>query len=286
MPHEESSALSDIPANLSKTSYYFVDEAGDLTLFDKYGRVIIGTDGVSKCFVVAAVLIADPTGLAASLESLRERLMKDPYFAGVPSMAITGGKTARAFHAKDDVAEVRREVFSLLRDAGGVEVYAAFRRKNALAADARARFEREGVKFSPEDIYDNLVTSIFTNRLHVSEANHITFARRGKSDRNAALMRAIEQAKRNFEGKWRKGVDRPTTIESNTPAGVAGLQVVDYYLWAFQRLLEREEDRYFNLLAPAYRLIIDRDDARRAGYGEYYTATKHPLTLNALMPVT
>ena len=61
---------------------------------------------------------------------------------------------------------------------------------------------------------------------------------------------------------------------------------MDYYLWALQRLLERGEDRYFNLLAPAYRLVIDRDDARRAGYGEYYTATKHPLTLNALMPVT
>jgi hypothetical protein len=56
-------------------------------------------------------------------------------------------------------------------------------------------------------------------------------------------------------------------------------------LWALQRLLERGEDRYFKYLAPAFRLVIDRDDTRQQGYGEYYTASSNPLSLEKLMPV-
>jgi hypothetical protein len=49
-------------------------------------------------------------------------------------------------------------------------------------------------------------------------------------------------------------------------------------------MVERREDRFFALLAAKYRLVIDRDDDRRFGYGEYYNA-KYPLTLEKLMPV-
>jgi len=60
----------------------------------------------------------------------------------------------------------------------------------------------------------------------------------------------------------------------------AGLQAVDYFLWALQRFYERKEDRFLNFLWPAFRLVRDDDD-RRNKYGEYYTQKK-PLTLAAL----
>src|SRR5581483_7775454 len=94
---------------------YFVDEAGDLTLFDKRGRVIVGQEGVSRCFAVGAALVPDLSSLDAQLTALRTQLLTDPYFAAVPSMQHETGKTARSFHAKDDTAEVRREVFKILR---------------------------------------------------------------------------------------------------------------------------------------------------------------------------
>jgi hypothetical protein len=265
--------------------HYFVDEAGDLTLFDKRGRVIVGEEGVSRCFVVGAALVRDPVGLAAALDGLRSELMRDPYFAQIPSMRPDAGKTARLFHAKDDVAEVRREVFRLLQGAN-VEVFAAFRRKRVLAEELRSHFDATGEKRGVDHVYDDLVTSIFTNRLHLGEHTHIVFARRGKADRNVALAGAIELAKAKFERKWRKGIDRPTSISSSTPSEVTCLQAIDYYLWALQRLLERGEARYFDYLAPAFRLVVDRDDTRRHGYGEFYTASANPLTLERMMPVT
>src|SRR4051812_5808326 len=110
-----------------KTYRYFVDEAGDLTTFDKKGRSIVGQEGVSHCFMVGAAWLYEPETLGSRLSELREKLIRDPYFAGVPSMQLDVGKTARQFHAKDDTSEVRREVFQLLRELNGVEIYVAFR---------------------------------------------------------------------------------------------------------------------------------------------------------------
>ena len=96
---------------------YCVDEAGDLTLFDREGRTIVGREGVSRCFVVGAALVPQPAGLTARLVALREQLTTDPYFAAIPSMRPESRKTAFLFHAKDDVAAVRREVFRVLRES-------------------------------------------------------------------------------------------------------------------------------------------------------------------------
>ena len=65
------------------------------------------------------------------------------------------------------------------------------------------------------------------------------------------------------------------------PREHAGLQVIDYYLWALQRLCECGEDRYFELLRPNYRLIMDLDDKRRHRYGEWYSDS-NPLTLRRM----
>ncbi len=265
---------------------YFVDEAGDLTFFDRRGRIIVGDEGVSRTFIVGAALVYEPESVGRQLLLLREKIQADPYFAGVPSMSPTGIKTGRIFHAKDDIPEVRKQVFEMLRELGGVEVYAAFRRKGYLASELREHYLRTGTKLGSEFIYEDLVTEVFKNRLHLAERNHIVFARRGKSDRNIALTKAIELAKWKFETKWKKGVDRPTAISSSTPSETIGLQVVDYYLWALQRMVERGEDRFFNYVRPAFRLVLDRDDTRRAGYGEYYNASKNPLTIEKMMPVS
>ena len=52
--------------------------------------------------------------LTGELAALRAQLLSDPYFKGVPSMLPEAKKTALFFHAKDDLPEVRREVFKVL----------------------------------------------------------------------------------------------------------------------------------------------------------------------------
>ncbi len=40
--------------------YFFVDETGDLTLLGRRGKNLVGTEGVSKCFMVGVAQIANP----------------------------------------------------------------------------------------------------------------------------------------------------------------------------------------------------------------------------------
>ncbi len=48
-------------------------------------------------------------------------------------------------------------------------------------------------------------------------------------------------------------------------------------------MYERGEDRFFESLRPAYRVIMDLDDTTSKPYGEWYT-DDNPLTLEKMMP--
>jgi hypothetical protein len=261
---------------------YYVDEAGDLTLFDKRGRVIVGRPGVSRVFMVGVAYLSDPWLARDRLEQLRTDLLADPYFEGVPSMQAGARKTAICFHAKDDLGEVRREVLKILPELG-VKVLVGIRRKEYLVQTARLLYRHKS-KLAPDDVYDDLIKRLFKTSLHTTERNCIVFARRGKAVRQHALEEAIRRAKLNFERKTGITADSETELSSGYPSQYAGLQVIDYYLGALQRLFERAEDRFFRLLAPQYRLIMDLDDARNRAYGEWYSDS-NPLELAKIKPV-
>jgi hypothetical protein len=70
-------------------------------------------------------------------------------------------------------------------------------------------------------------------------------------------------------------------VSAAIPNEQVGLQAVDYFTWALQRLYERGEDRYVTYLWQAFRVVQDIDDTRKAGYGVYYTQKK-PLNAAAL----
>ena len=111
--------------------HYFVDEAGDPSLFKRRGKVSVGNDGCSKFFMLGVADVADPEAVANDLTELRTRLLADPYFADVPSFDPARRKTAIMFHAKDDLPEVRREVFKVLLKHD-IRFYAVVRNKQVV----------------------------------------------------------------------------------------------------------------------------------------------------------
>ena len=264
-----------------RTVFQFIDEAGDLTLFDKKGRVIVGTEGVSRFFLMGVADIADPAGVGERLDALRAELLADPFLKAVPSMQTERNKTAIAFHAKDDCAEVRREVFKILLTID-VKVLVAIRRKNALAAEAAEAFNVFGSKTTENDLYDDLLKRLLRDRLHLGESNELVIAKRGTRNRTAAIAAAVDRARMNFQRKWGSREFPPTKILSASPSNSAGLQVIDYFLWALQRLFERGEDRYFAPLQSKYRLIMDIDDRSKHPYGEWYDA-RNPIALEKIV---
>lgn len=261
--------------------HYFVDEAGDGTLFDRHGNMRIGSEGCSNFFILGLVDVADPQTIGHDLDQLRANLLADPYFKKVPSMQPGQKKTALAFHAKDDVAEVRREVFTVLRHHQ-FRFFAVVRDKRKVLAYVHQRNDADPTyRYHLNELYDYLVRRLFKNLLHKDDEYHITFAKRGGSDRTAALKGALEQAQQRFRQQWNVTTDSVINVTASTPDKSPGLQVADYCLWALQRLYEKGEDRYLELLWPSFRLVHDIDDTKTTQYGVYYTQKK-PLTRAAL----
>ncbi len=261
--------------------HYFVDEAGDPVLFDSKGRVLIGSEGCSCYFAVGLLDVPDPVGLADDLKKLRADVLADPYFKKVPSMQPEARKTALFFHAKDDLPEVRREVFKLLQRQP-IRFSAIVRHKQSVLDYVRSRNQRDtAYRYKPDELYDHAVRRLFKERLHKHDAYNITFAIRGNSHRTAAFHLALEQSRERFALEHSRAAVGQLAVQAAYPTSEPALQAVDYFLWALQRTFEKREDRFLELLWPQCSLVVDVDDTRQAEYGTYYTRKK-PLTAAAL----
>lgn len=261
-----------------RTCHYFVDEAGDGMLFNKRKQTVVGREGCSRCFILGALEVVDPKRLDEELESLRSKLRADPYLAKVPSMRPEQRKTAIAFHAKDDCAEARREVYRLLMEHD-MRFFAVVRHKQTIVEKVLEHGKkRPAYRYHPNQLYDRCVSRLFRERLHKEDAYVIRFSKRGNRPRSQALQNAIEQARGNLRLKWGISATAPIEIIAATPEQAGGLQAVDYFLWALQRLYERGEDRYWEYVAAKVSLVHDVDDTRENDYGAYFTK-KNPLTL-------
>lgn len=232
--------------------------------------------------MVSVAEIPDPRSVDALLSELCAELLADPYFKSVPSMQPKAGKTARAFHGSKDSPEVRRDVIARLSQTKA-KVFVAIRRKHKLIEQIRQPPTVDRKQLTLRRLYDDLVSRLFRNILHKGDRNEIVFAKHPTWTRREALALAIKKAKANFERKTGLSSDKPTGIRAAAPHEFGGLQVVDYYLWALQRMYERGEDRFFESLRPAYRLIMDLDDKASKPYGEWYT-DDNPLTLKKMLP--
>jgi hypothetical protein len=164
-----------------RTTWYFVDESGDPTFFNRWGENIVGQPGCSPILLLGFVETTQPRAARLALATLRAELLGDPYLKDVPSMA----KSVKTFHAKDDCAEVRQAVFKLIRQ---LDIRAQF-----VVARKREKTFRRTFKGSPAALYDHLVSQLFTNVLHRSQRNRIYFARRGDRARQAPLEAAIRR---------------------------------------------------------------------------------------------
>ncbi|HNO80230.1 MAG TPA: DUF3800 domain-containing protein [Phycisphaerae bacterium] len=278
---DEHSAFEGDPSNAGQAGvrHYYVDEAGDPVLFNAKGRVIVGDEGCSRFFILGKLDVVDPNTVATAVSELRQHLLGDPYFKDVPSMQPERRKTARMFHAKDDVPEVRREVFKLLGSLD-VRFYAVIRDKRVIAQKVLAyNKEKPNYRYNPNQLYDRCVPLLFQERLHQHEAYRIVFAKRGSKDRTQAFENGLLQAKERFRQKRHIEGTSPIEVVASDSARITCLQATDYFLWALQRCFERRERRFLDLLWPKVGLIIDRDDTQSKGTGEYYHR-KQPLPVD------
>lgn len=206
--------------NIYTNNYFFVDESGDTTFYNRDGNWIVGKEnGSSPILLMGYIRTTEPEFLRRKLNNLKTNLLREPYLKDIPSMK----KTEIAFHAKDDCPEVRYEMFKLLKDL-------PFSCNIVVARKTENVFKK--FNGNPQELYDSLITHLFKNVFQLSNNNYIYIATRGNKKRQTPLEDAINKSLVYTEEKLNHRLDSIQKVLPQTPSGELCLQIVDYCNWA------------------------------------------------------
>ena len=257
--------------NLYNNTYFFVDESGDTTFYNRKGEWIVGKEeGASKILLMGFIRTTEPEFLRKKLNNLKNEILNDEYLKDIPSMR----KTKMAFHAKDDCPEVRYKVFKLIKEL-------PFSCNIVVARKTEHVFKKfDG---DTQKLYDSLITNLFKNVLHLSTNNYIYIATRGNKKRQEPLENAIQDSLLYTEEKLNTTIDSVQKVLPQTPSGEACLQIVDYCNWAIQRAFLQNDMRYYNFLKEKFGLIVDLYDYKK-GWKNFYHK-KNPFDIKKISPL-
>lgn len=139
----------------------FLDEAGDTTFYGKGKKNIIGTNGVSNVFILGMIKVKEPLDeVRNKINLLQEKITKDEFYH-VPSVLKKIHKTGYYLHATDDLPEVRKEMFDLIKTLN-CSFEAVVGRKNI------ERYETKH-KGKEEYFYADLLSHLLKNKLSKHE---------------------------------------------------------------------------------------------------------------------
>jgi hypothetical protein len=201
-------------------------------------------------------------------------LLADPYFRDVPSMQADRDKTAACFHSKDDLPEVRRAVFQEL-SRHNLKFYAVVRSKHDLVNFVRQENLRDpAYRYRENELYDTLTRQLFNKLRHTGDELNLVFAKRGASDRTAALRQALLKAEDDFEKLFGFPRKHKVNVRSMPSKQDACLQACDYFLWALQRYYEFGESRFIELVWRQVGEINDLDKEEGPRRGILYGPTR------------
>ena len=147
-------------------NYFFVDESGDPTFFNKKGELIVGNEGCSLVFIIGFISTKYPSLIRKKLNFLHDEIENDDYLKCIPSIK----KTNIHFHAKDDCPEVREKVFKLIKDLDF--------KSQLIVARKRLDVFNKRHKRNENIFYSEMISRLFEKSLHKTE-NMIYFSKRG-----------------------------------------------------------------------------------------------------------
>ncbi len=253
------------------STWFFVDESGDPTFYDKRGNLIVGNPGCSPILLLGFIETQNPQPIRQAVLDLQEAVVNDPYFQDFPSIR----KTAEAFHAKDDLPEIRYLFYQLI---AGLDFKAQFVVARKIERTFRNSFQAKETRF-----YDHLVSRLFQNMLHRYQQNFIYFAKRGSRARQAPLTAAIQRAIGYFEQKQGRMVTTSFEVQAQTPKGEPCLSVVDYMNWAVYRAYTRGEMRYYRVVEEKVSLLVDLYDVDK--YPANWYSHRNPFDVKKITPL-
>lgn len=271
----------DIPKTPQKkalhTYHRFLDEAGDTTFYGAGKKLILGSEGVSKCFILGMLNVKEPLEpVRQKVLALQAAIAADPYYKDVPSIKKKMATHGYFLHAKDDIPEVRKQAFKLV-----VSIKCSFQ---AVVARKIPSIHENKHGGKDDALYADLLGHLLKDKVAKYDKLVLNIAARGSSTSNTNLQLGLDRARTRYANKHFKEPDpKEFVFNVQNPTTEPLLNVADYFCWAVQRVFEKGEVRYYDFLRDKISTVIDLYDAANySGFKNYY-GPKNPLTkANAL----
>lgn len=255
-----------------KTYHRFIDEAGDTTFFLKGKKSALGREGVSNAFILGMVKISDPLDeVRKKIIDLQQSISTNSFY-DVPSVQKKKSKGGYYLHATDDLPEIRKEFFDLI---------------NTIDCSLEAVVGRKSIerfvtthKEKEEYFYADLLSHLLKNKFAKHDKMVLNISERGQSTKHTNLNLALKKAaQRYLEKDTNKEIKTKVLFEVQSPTKEPLLNLADYLCWAVQRVFEKGEVRYYNLVQKKISLVVDLYDTENfKNWGNYYDNKKNPLT--------
>ena len=229
--------------HLNNTGHRYFDEAGDTTFYGKGKIPLLGTFGVSSNFLLGMLTLNEPVQLIRQkIIELQNDIITDPYFNNVPSIHKKKSTFGYFLHAKDDIPEVRKLVFDLI-----ISIDCKF---DAVISRKDYNIYERKHNGNQSEFYADMLSNLLHDNIFGFDKLVLNIASRSRCTTHLNLERGLQKAMFISKHKFPNGksncqvkfnVQRPTTEPI--------INIADYFLWAIQRMVERNEKRYFDYLS-------------------------------------
>lgn len=274
-----------------KLNHRFLDEAGDTAFYGRGKKALLGSKGVSGCFILGMVKFKEPLEpLRKQVFQLQNQVANEPYYQ-VPSILKKKEGAGYYFHATDDLPEIRKIFFDFIKE----------RNLSFEAVVARKSIERFTTTHKDKEqyFYADTLSHLLKNKFHSGERMVLNIAEKGTSTKNHNLELALEKAKERFAHKLnktnvakardvlevidinfihRKDVKADIVFNVTKPLQEPLLNIADYLCWTIQRVFEKGETRYYDFVKEKISLVVDLYDSGSYENFQNYYSPKNPLT--------
>jgi hypothetical protein len=230
------------------TQYCFIDECGDPEFFGKAKSLLVGTKGYQPLLILGMIETSDRKTLHKAVEEFCKNIKNDTLYKTIPSLS----EPKWYLHAKNDHPEVRAEFFKFLRNYQGVHFHAIIARKDL-------SIFRKKHNNNASEFYFDVIKHLLEPHLKAGCKYAIYLSQKPKSTNEKlidAIEKAIESNKRKYD--FTDSITYSSTIEKSS--FLAELSVVDYFLWALQRYIYKQEIRFWESVEPLVGSVIDLYD--------------------------
>lgn len=252
--------------------HYFLDEAGDSTFYGKGRAPILGQEGVSSCFILGLLKINEPLDqIRKKVVDLQNQIASDPYYESILSILKKKASHGYYFHAKDDIPEVRKAAYELIR---GIDC-------SFEAVVARKIYYLYENKHNGKEaeFYADLLSHLIKKRLWEYDRLVLNVSQQKKCTTHINLQKGLNKAMANFKPyPLYRAHNYKVVFNVQKPTFEPLLNIADYLCWSVQRVFERGETRYYDYVRDKISVVWDIYDFAGALNGRNYYSKKRRLT--------